>query len=101
MKLGEVTVAGKAQIPLQQVEVKAELASPELWLEVECLARFWRRRCFYCFTPAECPNGEQDWSIDFDRLKFSLEKVRYYESLLANRAHGQLTLETSSAIEKR
>jgi hypothetical protein len=66
--------------------VTPEFAATELYQEVECLLRFWRRRCFYAFTPAaHAPLGETDYVIDHEHLAFALSKVRYYTDLLAQR----------------
>jgi hypothetical protein len=71
------------EVVFRQVSVNSELASPELWEECQALLRFWRRRAYYSFVPADAPNGESDWSIDLDHLAFALTKVRHYEELLS------------------
>jgi hypothetical protein len=76
-------------VPFKRVSIKPELATSELWLEVKALARFWRRRCFFCFVPTDASNGETDWSIDHERLAFSLRKVAYYERLLSENQSSQ------------
>jgi hypothetical protein len=85
-------------VPLRRMSVKPELAAAELWLEIEALARFWRRRAFYCFVPAECPNGETDYSIDLEHLAFALGKIRYYQDLLNRRDR---TLEVTTTERRR
>jgi hypothetical protein len=75
----------KSAVPFRQVAVEPRIASAELYEEVECLIRFWRRRCFYCFVPADCPNGETDFQIDMTHLAFALSKVSYYQQLLDRR----------------
>lgn len=72
-------------VPFRQVAIKPELASGELWAEVEALARFWRRRAFFSFTPAEAPNGEQDFCIDIGHLTHAQQKIQHYERLLSDR----------------
>jgi hypothetical protein len=83
-----VEQAVRANIPFKRVSPHPELATTELWEECAALLRFWRRRCYYCFIPADAPNGESDWSIDHEHLSFALGKVRYYEGLLAKRELG-------------
>jgi len=90
--------ASQSQILFKQIAIKPELAGDELWEEVECLARFWRRRCFHSFVPAECPNGESDYAINLEHLSFALGKVRYYQDLLDRRDR---TLDVTTTTERR
>jgi hypothetical protein len=106
MKLGEVVVEGK--VAFKQVSVQSDLAAPELYEEVSALLRFWRRRAYYAFAPCDAPNGESDYSIDFEHLAFALSKVKHYQSLLDSRditperdEHRRDRVETPSTVERR
>jgi len=72
-------------LQFKQVEIRTELAAGALWEEVQALLRFWRRRAYFAFVPAECPTGEVDYSIDLEHLAFALTKIRYYQELLDKR----------------
>jgi hypothetical protein len=58
---------------------------PSFGSKLKQLARFWRRRCFHAFTPANAPNGESDYAINVEQLTFALSKVAYYQDLLDKR----------------
>jgi hypothetical protein len=94
MKLSDVDGWEEAAVanPIRQIAIQTDRADPVVW-ECAALARFWRRRAFFCFVPAECPNGEQDWSIDHEHLEFALQKVKHYDALLANRIHEPEAIE--------
>lgn len=95
-----------AGVPFKQVEIETGRADPALFEECRALLRFWRRRAFYCFTPAECPNGESDYSIDLQHLNFALSKVKHYQALLDSRdikrnEHRRDRTETPGTVEHR
>jgi hypothetical protein len=75
----------KSAVPFKIVAIEPGTAAAELYAEVECLLRFWRRRCFYCFIPCDSPPGETDFQIDMTHLAFALSKVSYYQELLDSR----------------
>src|SRR5262249_28724212 len=72
-----MTSLPKPETPSGALALEHRLAPSGLLEEIQAIARFWRRRAFFCFVPRECPLGEQDYTIDFEHLE-----IRHYQQLL-------------------